>query len=70
MSVTALPRAFVAILRVIFSDGGDRGELVSRRGRLVLLVKRKTRRFGIFMVIGMLITAAVVLGWHRWSCCS
>ena len=29
---------------------------------IVLLAKRKTRRFAIFMVIGMVLTAAVVLG--------
>jgi hypothetical protein len=28
----------------------------------VLLAKRKTRRFGVFMVIGMVVTALVVLG--------
>lgn len=64
--VTALPGAFVAILRVIFSD--ETAEklfpvvVVGLVLPIVLLVKRKTRRFGIFMVIGMLITAAVVLG--------
>ena len=29
---------------------------------IAMLVKRKTRRFGVFMVIGMVITALVVAG--------
>jgi hypothetical protein len=64
--VTALPGAFAGLLRLFVSD--------ERAARLfpfvlaalvlpvVLLVKRKTRRFGIFMVVGMVITTLVVLG--------
>ncbi|EON23290.1 MULTISPECIES: hypothetical protein [Nocardioides] len=64
--VTALPGGFVAILRMVLPD--ETAEklfpflLVGLVLPIALLAKRKTRRFGIFMVIGMLITAAVVLG--------
>jgi len=64
--VTALPGAFAAILRMVFSD--ETAEelfpfvLVGLALPIFLLIKRKTRRFAIFMVIGMVITAAVVLG--------
>lgn len=64
--VTALPGGFAAILRTVFSE--DTAEtlfpfvLVGLALPVFLLVKRKTRRFAIFMVIGMVLTAAVVLG--------
>lgn len=64
--VTALPGGFAAILRTVLP--ADTAEklfpivLVGLVLPMVLLAKRKTRRFGIFMVIGMVITAAVVLG--------
>ena len=64
--VTALPGAFAALLRTMFST--ETAEelfpfmLVGLALPIFLLVKRKTRRFAIFMVIGMVITAAVVLG--------
>lgn len=64
--VTALPGAFAAILRMVFSN--ETAEelfpfvLVGLALPIFLLIKRKTRRFAIFMVIGMVITAAVVLG--------
>lgn len=64
--VTALPGAFAALLRGVFSD--ETAEtlfpfvLVGLAVPIVLLVRRKTRRFGIFMVIGMVLTAVVVLG--------
>ncbi len=64
--VTALPGAFAAILRSVLPD--ETAErlfpfvLVALALPIFLLVKRKTRRFGIFVVIGMLLTAVVVLG--------
>jgi len=64
--VTALPGGFAAILRIVLSN--ETAEklfpfvLVGLALPIFLLAKRKTRRFGIFMVVGMLITAAVVLG--------
>ena len=64
--VTALPGGFAAMLRLLFSY--ETAEkffplvLVGLVLPIFLLVKRKTRRFGVFMVIGMLLTALVVLG--------
>jgi hypothetical protein len=64
--VTALPGAFAGILRLMFSY--DRAEdlfplvLVALVLPITLLAKRKTRRFGTYMFIGMIITALVVLG--------
>jgi hypothetical protein len=64
--VTALPGGFAAILRTVLPD--ETAEklfplvLIGLVLPIVLLAKRKTRRFGIFMVIGMVLTAAVVLG--------
>ncbi|WP_310526561.1 hypothetical protein [Nocardioides sp.] len=64
--VTALPGAFAAILRAVFST--ETAEelfpfvLFGLALPIFLLVKRKTRRFAVFMVIGMAITALVVLG--------
>lgn len=64
--VTALPGAFAGIIRLLFSF--DTAEklfpfvLVGLAVPIVLLARRKTRRFAIFMVIGMAITALVVLG--------
>jgi hypothetical protein len=64
--VTALPGGFAAILRLVFSR--DTAEelfpfvLIGLVLPIFLLAKRKTRRFGIFMVIGMVLTALVVLG--------
>jgi hypothetical protein len=64
--VTALPGAFAAILRLLFSD-----EMAADLFPFVLLLlavpifmlaKRKTRRFGIFMVVGMVLTLVVVVG--------
>lgn len=64
--VTALPGAFAGILRLLFSfDTAERlfpFVLLALALPIVLLTKRKTRRFAIFMVIGMVITALVVLG--------
>ena len=64
--VTALPGAFVGILRLLFSY--DTAEqlfpfvLIFLALPIVMLVKRKTRRFAQFMFVGMLVTALVVLG--------
>ncbi|CAA9385309.1 MAG: hypothetical protein AVDCRST_MAG32-1944 [uncultured Nocardioides sp.] len=64
--VTALPGAFIGILRLILSD--ERAEslfplvLVALVVPVALLAKRKTRRFAIYMLIGMVITALVVAG--------
>jgi 4-amino-4-deoxy-L-arabinose transferase-like glycosyltransferase len=64
--VTALPGAFAGVLRLLFSY--DTAEelfpfvLVALVLPIVLLAKRKTRRFGTYMFIGMAITALVVLG--------
>ena len=64
--VTALPGAFAGILRLLFDY--ETAEdlfpfvLIALVLPIVLLAKRKTRRFGIFMFIGMAITALVVLG--------
>jgi hypothetical protein len=64
--VTAVPGAFVGLLRLLFSY-----ETAEKLFPLVaialvlpiaLLIKRKTRRFGQYMFIGMAITALVVLG--------
>lgn len=64
--VTALPGGFAGVLRLLFPY-----ETAERLFPLVgvalvvpvaLLVKRKTRRFGIFMAIGMVVTLLVVLG--------
>ena len=64
--VTALPGAFAGILRLLFSY--DRAEelfplvLIALVLPITLLAKRKTRRFGQYMFIGMVITTLVVLG--------
>ena len=64
--VTAVPGAFVGILRLLFSY--ERAEqlfplvAIALALPITLLVKRKTRRFGQYMFIGMAITALVVLG--------
>lgn len=64
--VTALPGAFAGILRLLFSY--EKAEslfplvLLALVVPLVLLAKRKTRRFAIYMMIGMVITALVVTG--------
>ena len=64
--VTALPGAFVGILRLLFNY--DTAEklfplvLIALALPITMLVKRKTRRFAQFMFVGMLVTALVVLG--------
>ncbi len=64
--VTAVPGAFVGVLRLLFSY--ETAEqlfpfvLLALVLPIVLLVKRKTRRFAQFMFVGMIVTAMVVLG--------
>ncbi|MCW2738602.1 hypothetical protein [Nocardioides sp.] len=64
--VTALPGAFVGVLRLAF--GYETAErlfplvLIALALPITMLVKRKTRRFAQFMFVGMLVTALVVLG--------
>lgn len=64
--VTAVPGAFVGILRLLFSY--ETAEklfplvLVALVLPIAMLVKRKTRRFAQFMFVGMIVTAMVVLG--------
>lgn len=64
--VTALPGLFAAILWLLL--GNERAERVFPWVALalvvpvVLLAKRKTRRFGQYMAIGMVLTALVVAG--------
>ena len=64
--VTAVPGAFVGILRLLFSY--ETAEklfpfvLLALALPIAMLVKRKTRRFAQFMFVGMIVTAMVVLG--------
>lgn len=64
--VTAVPGAFAGVLWLVFSP--DRAaQLFPLVGLalvvpIVLLVTRKTRRFGQYMAIGMVLTALVVGG--------
>lgn len=64
--VTALPGGFAGLLRLLFPY--ERAQdlfplvLIALVLPAVLLTQRKTRRFAIFMVIGMVVTALVVLG--------
>jgi hypothetical protein len=64
--VTALPGAFIGVLRLLFPY--ETAEqlfplvLIALALPIAMLVKRKTRRFAQFMFVGMLVTALVVLG--------
>jgi hypothetical protein len=64
--VTALPGAFIGILRLLVAH--DTAEqlfplvLLALALPIFMLVKRKTRRFAQFMFVGMIVTALVVLG--------
>jgi hypothetical protein len=64
--VTALPGGFAGVLRLMFPY--ERAQelfplvLIALVLPVVLLAVRKTRRFAIYMVIGMAVTALVVLG--------
>lgn len=64
--VTAVPGAFVGVLRLLFTY--ETAEklfpfvLIALVLPIAMLVKRKTRRFAQFMFVGMVVTALVVLG--------
>jgi hypothetical protein len=64
--VTAVPGGFASVLRLLLPY--DRAErlfplvAIALVVPVALLARRKTRRFGIFMAIGMALTALVVLG--------
>lgn len=64
--VTVIPGAFVAILRLLFKY--ETAEdlfpfvLVTLVVPVVLLVMPRTRRFGKYLLLGMVLTALVVLG--------
>lgn len=64
--VTALPGAFVGLLRLLLPY--ETAEkvfplvLLTLGVPIFMLVKRKTRRFAQFMFVGMIVTALVVLG--------
>lgn len=64
--VTAVPGGFAAILRLLlpFEEAERWFPLVGLALVLpaVLLVTRRTRRFGTYMLIGMVLTGLVVLG--------
>lgn len=64
--VTAVPGGFAGVLRLLFPY--EKAEqlfplvAIALIVPIALLAKRKTRRFGIFMAIGMALTALIVLG--------
>jgi 4-amino-4-deoxy-L-arabinose transferase-like glycosyltransferase len=64
--VTLVPGGFVGLLRLLFAY--DTAEelfplvLLSLIVPIGLLIAPRTRRFGVYMVIGMVLTALVVLG--------
>ncbi|WP_104107245.1 hypothetical protein [Nocardioides sp. 616] len=64
--VTAVPGGFVSVLRLMLPyEDAERLFPLIAIGLVVpiaMLARRKTRRFGIFMAIGMVLTALVVLG--------
>lgn len=64
--VTAVPGGFAGILRLFFSyETAEKLFPLVAIGfvvPVVMLARRKTRRFGIYMVIGMVLTFLVVAG--------
>ena len=64
--VTLVPGGFVGMLRLLFAY--DTAEelfplvLISLIVPVALLIAPRTRRFGVYMIIGMALTALVVLG--------
>ena len=64
--VTALPGAYAGLLRLLFDHETSEQlfpfVLLALALPIVLLVKRKTRRFAQFMFVGMIVTALVVGG--------
>jgi hypothetical protein len=66
MFVTVVPGGFAGVLRLLFSfETAERLFPIVAVALVVpvaLVANARTRRFGIFMVIGMAVTALVVLG--------
>ena len=64
--VTALPGGYAGLLRLLFDHETSEQlfpfVLLALALPIVLLVKRKTRRFAQFMFVGMIVTALVVGG--------
>lgn len=64
--VTVVPGGFAGVLRLLFSfETAERWFPIVAVGLVVpmaLVAHPRTRRFGIYMVIGMMVTALVVLG--------
>ena len=65
--VAVVPGGVAVILRYVLDDPATKSEFLPVVIALmvlpaVLLLKRKTRRFGIFVLIGIVVTTAVVLG--------
>ncbi|WP_245734835.1 hypothetical protein [Nocardioides exalbidus] len=64
--VTAVPGAFIGVLRLLFSYETASNlfplVLIALAVPITMLVKRKTRRFAQFMFVGMLVTALATLG--------
>lgn len=64
--VIAVPSLFIGLLNLIFDDDTAEGlfplVLVALAVPLVLVIIAKTRRFGLYMLIGMVTTAVVVGG--------
>jgi hypothetical protein len=64
--VTAVPGAFIGVLRLLFSYETASNlfplVLIALALPITMLVKRKTRRFAQFMFVGMVVTALATLG--------
>lgn len=64
--VTAVPGAFIGVLRLLFSYETASTlfplVLIALALPIAMLVKRKTRRFAQFMFVGMVVTALATLG--------
>lgn len=64
--VTAVPGAFIGVLRLLFSYQTASAlfplVLIALALPISMLVKRKTRRFAQFMFVGMVVTALATLG--------
>ncbi|MEP9364475.1 hypothetical protein ABLE68_16030 [Nocardioides sp. CN2-186] len=64
--VILVPSLFIALLNLIFDDDTAEGlfplVLVGLAVPLVLVIIGKTRRFGLYMLVGMVVTALVVGG--------
>src|SRR4051812_22896750 len=64
--VIVVPSLFIGLLNLIFDDDTAEGlfplVLVGLAVPLILVIIRRTRRFGLYMLIGMVVTAIVVGG--------